>query len=190
MKEAVEDNKAELKQSGKEIPAKDVDVLRLIDTLHLYGLINEGINKCNDFNTTQSNTMFDNMNTTTGVNNNDKTTTSNKAKKAKHIIVHENNNSAMNLAETRMESNNTLGAHIVEEKEGWFYGWADKYDVWNDYFHTSTDENEPGSSHTFTGNNSIFKLTKTKRNGKSKTRVVSEVPTSIKSDFYIGKRQK
>ena len=75
-------------------------------------------------------------------------------------------------------------------KEGWFYGWADKYDVWNDHSYIPKNENEPGSSHTFTGNNSTFKLTKTKHNGKSKTRTVSEVPTSIKSDFYIGKRQK
>ena len=36
MKEAVEDKKAELKQSGKEIPAKEVDILRLIDTSYLW----------------------------------------------------------------------------------------------------------------------------------------------------------
>ena len=117
-------------------------------------------------------------------------TTSSKSKKAEPVVVHESNNGAMKLAETGMESNNTLGAHIVEEKEGWFYGWADKYDVWNNYSHISTNENEPSSSHTFTGNNSIFKLTKTKHNGKSKTRIVSEVCTSIKSDFYIDRRQK
>ena len=89
-----------------------------------------------------------------------------------------------------MKSNNTLGAHVVEEKEEWCYKWADNYDVWNDYSYTPTNEDEPGSSHTFTGNNSIFKLTKTKHNGESKTRIVSEVPTSIKSDFYIDERQK
>ena len=96
----------------------------------------------------------------------------------------------MKLAEAGMESSNTLGTHIVEEKEGWFYRWADKYDAWNNYSHTSMNENEASSSHTFTGNSSIFKLTKTKHNGKSKTRIVSEVPTSIKSDFYIDERQK
>ena len=82
MKEAGEDKKVELKQSGKEIPAKDVDILRLIDTSYLYGLINDGINKYNDSNTTQGfiNTMFDNTNTATVVNNNNRTTTSNKAK--------------------------------------------------------------------------------------------------------------
>ena len=39
MKEAVEDKKVELKQSGTKIPAKDVDVLRVINTSDLYGLI-------------------------------------------------------------------------------------------------------------------------------------------------------
>ena len=88
-----------------------------------------------------------------------------------------------------MNFNNTLGAHVVEEKEGWFYKWADNYDVWDDYSYTPMNENEPVSSHTFTGDNSIFKLTKTKHNGKSKTRIVSELSTSNKSDFYIGERQ-
>ena len=90
MKEAVEDKKTELKQSGKEIPAKDVDILRLIDTSYLYGLINDGINKYNDSNTTQGfiNSMFDNTNTGTIVENNDKTTTSNKSKKAEPVVAH------------------------------------------------------------------------------------------------------
>ena len=64
------------------------------------------------------------------------------------------------------------------------------YDEWNNYYHTPTEENEPGASHTFTGDDSIFKLTKTNNNKKSKSRLVSEVPTSVKSDFYIGRRQK
>ena len=192
MKEAVENKKVKLKQSDKEIPTKDVVILRLIDTSYLYGLINDGINKYNDSNTTQGliNNMFDNTNTATVVDNNNKTTTSNKTKKAESVIVHENNNGAMKLAEAGMESNHTLGAHIVEENEGWFYGRADEYDVWNNYSHTSTNENEPSSSHTFMGNNSIFKLTKTKHKRKSKTRIVSEVPTSIKLDFYIGEGKK
>ena len=112
-----------------EIPAKGVDILCLIDTSYLYGLINDGITKYNDSNTTQITNMFDNMNTATVVDNNITTTTSNKAKKAKPIIVHENNNGAINLAEAGMESNNTLGAHFVEGKEGGFYGWADNYNV-------------------------------------------------------------
>ena len=52
------------------------------------------------------------------------------------------------------------------------------------------EENEPGSLHTFMGNDSIFKLTKTKHNGRLKTILLSEMPTSMKSDFYIGERQK
>ena len=51
MKEAVEDKKVELKRSGIKIPGKNVDALRLIDTLDLYGLINDSINKYNDRNT-------------------------------------------------------------------------------------------------------------------------------------------
>ena len=61
-----------------------------------------------------------------------------------------------NLADNGLKSNNTLGAHIVEKKEGQFYGWANMYDEWNNYYHTPTEENEPGSSHTFTGDDSIF----------------------------------
>ena len=46
-----------------------------------------------------------------------------------------------------------------------------------------------GGSHIFTGDTDDFDLTKTKHNGKSKTRIVSEVSTSNKSDFYINKHQ-
>ena len=44
MKEAVRDKMLELIQSGKKIPENNVDVLDLIDTSDLYGMINEGIN--------------------------------------------------------------------------------------------------------------------------------------------------
>ena len=30
-----------------------------------------------------------------------------------------------------LEPNNTIGAHIVEEKEDSFYDWVDTYDEWN-----------------------------------------------------------
>ena len=46
-----------------------------------------------------------------------------------------------------------------------------------------------GDSHTFTGGTDVFNLTKTKHNEKSKTRIVSEISTSNKSDFNIGKHQ-
>ena len=45
-------------------------------------------------------------------------------------------------------------------------------------------------SNSNSNSNSIFKLNKTKYNRKSKTRIVCGVPTSIKSDLYIGKCQK
>ena len=41
MKEAVRDKMLELIQSGKKILENDVDVLDLIDTSDLYGMINE-----------------------------------------------------------------------------------------------------------------------------------------------------
>ena len=44
MKGAVEDKKVELRQSGTNIPFNDVDVLPLINTSDLYGLINYSIN--------------------------------------------------------------------------------------------------------------------------------------------------
>ena len=105
-----------------EIPAKDIDILPLINTSYLYGLINDGINKYNDSNTTQGfiNNMVDNTNTTTVVENNNKMTTNSKLKKVEPVVVHENNHGAMKLAEIGMKSNNTLGAHIVEEKKGGF----------------------------------------------------------------------
>ena len=80
-------------------------------------MIDEGVNKYNDSNTTQGsiNNMVDNTNTTNVVDNDNKTTTSNKTKKAEPIILHENNNGAMKLAEAGMESNHTLGARIVEK---------------------------------------------------------------------------
>ena len=53
MKEAVEDKKMKLMRLGKKIPTKDLDVLCLINTCELYGLINDGINKYNNRNTVQ-----------------------------------------------------------------------------------------------------------------------------------------
>ena len=132
-----------------------------------------------------SNTKVPNM-----VDSSNEATAASKLKKAKPVVVDENNHSKTKLANTESKLNNILGAHIVEEKEGRFYKWADTYDKWNNYYYTPTEENEPGSLHTFTGNDSIFKFTKTKHNEKSKRRLVSEVPKCIKSDLYIGERQK
>ena len=70
-----------------------------------------------------------------------KMTAMSKLGKTKPVVVHENDNSAIKLADIGLKSNNILGAHIVEEKEGWFYEWADKYDVRNDYSNTPTKEN-------------------------------------------------
>ena len=179
-------------QSGTKIPVKDVDFLCLIDTLDLYGLINDSINKYNDRNTVQGvvNNMIGDTIVPTMVDSSNKATAASKLGKAKPVVVHKNNHGNTKLTNFELKFNNTHGAHIVEEKEVWFYEWADKYDERNNCYYTPTEENEPGSLHTSTGNNSILKLTKTKHNGSLKTRLVSEIPTSVKSEFYIGERQK
>ena len=192
MKETVEDKKVELMWWGTKIPAKDVGILWLINTSNLYELINDGINKYNNRNTVQGfiNDMVGNTNVPAMVKSSNKLTAKSTLGKAKPVVVHKNNHGNTKLANTKLKSKNILGAHIVEEKEGWFYRWADTYDEWNNYYYTLTGENEPGNLHTFTGNDSIFKLIKTKQNRRSKTGLVSEVPTSVKSDFYIAKHQK
>ena len=53
MKETVEDKKVELMQSGTNILVKDIDILDLIDTLELYELINDSIDKYNNHTTVQ-----------------------------------------------------------------------------------------------------------------------------------------
>ena len=124
MKKAVEDKKVELLRSGTKIPAKDVDVLCLINTSDLYGLINDSINKYNDCNTVKgfTNDMVGNTNVSSVVESSNKATAVSKLGKAKTITVHENNHGNTKLADTELKSNNILGAHIAEEKEGWFYG--------------------------------------------------------------------
>ena len=128
--EAVEDKKVELMRSDTMIPAKDVDVLCLIDTSDLYGLINDGINKYNDRNTVQGfiNDMVGNINVLTVVKSSNKATATRKLGTAKSVIVQENNHDNTKLADTGLKSNNILGAHIVEENQGRFYGWAVIYD--------------------------------------------------------------
>ena len=69
--------------------------------------------------------------------------------------------------------------------------WADNYDQWDNTSNTPMEGDETGGSHTFNIDNSVFNLTNTKPNRKSKTRIVSGVSElNNKSDFYIGdKRQ-
>ena len=134
--------------------------------------------------------MVGNMKTPNVVKGNNKAAAVNKSGKAKPVVEHENNHGNTKFTDTELKSNNILGANIVEEKEGRLFGWADRYDEWNNYFYTPTEENEPGISHTFMGDNSILKLTKTEHNRRTKTRLVSEVPTSIRWDFYISECQK
>ena len=82
------------------------------------------------------------------------------------------------------------GNIVVVEEEDEFYQWADQYDQWDTTPYTPVTDNDVGGSHTFNFDNPLFNLTKIKRDGTSKTRVVSKLSESNnKSDFYIGKRQ-
>ena len=84
---------------------------------------------------------------------------------SKPATIDGNNNDGVKRANTRLEHDNIPGAHVLEEKEEWFYQWADNYDVWNNHSYTPTKGNGLESLHTFTGDTGVFKLTKTKHNG-------------------------
>ena len=58
------------------------------------------------------------MDTPAVVKGNNETTTVNKLGKVKPVVIHENNHGNTKLVNTGLKSNNILGAHIVEEKEG------------------------------------------------------------------------
>ena len=63
-------------RSGTKIPENDVDVFDLIDTLQLYGLINDGIDKYNHRNTVQGfiNDIVGNKNVPTMFHNSNEAT--------------------------------------------------------------------------------------------------------------------
>ena len=82
----------------------------LIDTLDLYELINDGINKYNDRNTAQGfiNGMISNTDAPTVVEGNSEATAASKLGKVKPVVVHENNHGNTKLANTGLKSNNIL----------------------------------------------------------------------------------
>ena len=123
------------------------------------------------------------------VKNSNKTTKRNEMGNLDPTAVDKQNNDSVECANTVLKANNILGTHVLEEKEEWFYQCADNYDAWNSDSYPPNKGMEMGGFHTFTGDTDVFNLTKTKHNGKSKTRIVSEVSTSNKSDFYMGERK-
>ena len=172
----------ELIQSGKKIPENNVDVFDFINTLDLYAMINEGINKHYQRDAAQrvTNDMVKITNFSTTAHSNTEATYAGQ-EEINHLKVrvddlneevrhlwHElrgnmNNDDYVSHDETIpvnnvLEPNNTIDAHIVERKKDSFYDWVDTYDEWNGYYHTPTEEDESGSSHTFTGDNNIFKI--------------------------------
>ena len=125
----------------------------------------------------------------TSTKDSNETSNENRMGDLKPADVDKNNNDCVKRANTGLEPNNIPGAHVLEQKEEWFYQLADNYDVWNNDSCTLTKGNEVGGSHTFTGDTGVFNPTKTKHNRKLKTRIVNEVSTSNNSDFYISIRQ-
>ena len=149
MKEAVEDKKMELMRSGTKIAENDVDVLDLINTSQLYWLINDDINKYNHCNTVQGfiNDMVDNIIPTMAHNSNKATYTEqdeindlNEDLRHLHYGLGDNINDDdnedsrdnTNIADNGLKFNNTIAAHIVEEKEGmilwmsWHIWWVEQ----------------------------------------------------------------
>ena len=125
-----------------------MDVLDLIDTSDLYGLINEGINKYNHRNTAQgvTNDMVGITNIPTTVQSDNKATYTeqeeiNDLNEELRILQHElrgniEDDDYVSHDETIpvknvLKPDNTIGAHIVEGNEELFYDWVDKYDEWN-----------------------------------------------------------
>ena len=84
----------------------NIDVLDLIDTLELYGLINDGIDKYNNRNTVQGfiNDMVSNTNVSTKVHN------SNKATYTKQDEINDLND----LNEDQLHLRNGLGDNITD----------------------------------------------------------------------------
>ena len=130
----VEDKKMQLTRSGMKIPENDVDVLDLINTSNLYGLINDNIDKYNHCNTVQgvTNDMIGNTNVSTTVHSSNEVTymeqdeINNLNEDLRHLRygLGNNNNNDDNensydntsLANNGLKFNNTIGALIVEEK--------------------------------------------------------------------------
>ena len=123
------------------------------------------------------------------VKDSNETSNKNKMGDLKPSTVDGNNNDSVKRANTDLEPDNTPGAHVLKEKKEWFYLLTDNYDVWNNKSYTPKKGYETRGSHIFTADTGFFYFTKTKHNGKLQTRIVSEVSTSNKSDFYIGERQ-
>ena len=134
MKEAVEDKKMDLMQSSTKISENDVDILDLINTSQLYGLINGSIDKYNHCNTVQGfiNDMAGNTNVLTMVHNSNEVADMEQDEindldeDLRHLRYglgdnindddNKNSQDNTNLADNGLKSQNTMGAHILEEK--------------------------------------------------------------------------
>ena len=62
-----------------------------------------------------------------------------------------------------------------EKKEEKFYQWVDQYNLWDTTPYTLVTNKVVGNFYIFNLDNPLFNLTKIKRDGTSKTRVVSKL---------------
>ena len=123
---------------GKKVPMKDIDVLNLINTSELYGLINDNIDKYNHRNTVQgvTNDMIGNTNVSKTVHSSNEVTymeqdeINDLNEDLCHLRYglgdnindddHKNNHYITNLANNGLKSNKALCAHIVEKRKDSF----------------------------------------------------------------------
>ena len=77
---------------------------------------------------------------------------------------------------------------ILKEEEDGCHQWSDQYDQCDNILYTPVEEDDVEGSHTFNVDNHVYKITKIKWDGTSKTRAVSELSESNnKSDFISAK---
>ena len=105
------------------------------------------------------------------VKDSNETTNGNEMGDLKPTAVDENNNDSVEHAITVLEANSILVAHVLEEKEKWFYQWADNYNVGNSDSYSFKKGIEMGGSHTFTGDTDVSTLPKPNITGSQKQKL-------------------
>ena len=65
------------------------------------------------------------------VKDSNKTTNINEMGDLDPTAIDKNNNNSVERTNAELEANNSLGAHIPEEKDEWLYQCANNYDMWN-----------------------------------------------------------
>ena len=74
------------------------------------------------------------------VEHNNKTTNRNEIRDSDPTAVSNKDNDCVEHVNTILNPNNILDAHVMEEKEEWFYQCANNYNVWNSESYPSTED--------------------------------------------------